>query len=248
MRAPHLQRMVPSGLSRSRSLTIAGAVGVAATLAFPPAALAHVSVTPETTESGESATIAFRVPNERDDATTVRVEVAFPADHPLASATPQTVPGWTVTVHKQPLDKPVEVGHGMASEAVSSIVWEGGQIAVGTFQNFPVFVSGMPREASTLAFKTLQTYSDGKVERWIDLPQPSGPEPDHPAPTVTVTVPQPAAVAEESTSDTTARVLGGAGLAAGLGAAIWAARGRRRPVEHAPETASEARKRERARL
>jgi uncharacterized protein YcnI len=248
MRAPHLQRMGTPGRSGPRRLAIAGAVGVAATLAFPPAALAHVSVTPETTDSGKSATIAFRVPDERDDATTTRVEVTFPTDHPLVSAMPQAVPGWTVTVQKQTLDKPVDSGDGMASTIVSSIVWEGGQIAPDTFQSFPVYIGKMPSDASTLTFKALQTYSDGKVERWIDLPTPGGPEPEHPAPTVTVTAVQPAAVTAESTSDTTARVLGGAGLVAGLGAAALAAWGRRRPTAGAPEKAEETGKRERVRL
>ncbi|MEV5296676.1 YcnI family copper-binding membrane protein [Amycolatopsis methanolica] len=212
MRAPHLRRIVA-----------ATAVGIAAMFLLPPAAWAHVSVSPDTAETGERATVAFRVPNERDDATTVRLEVRFPEDKPLASVTPQTVAGWSVSVTTTELPQPVATEHGTISEAVTAIVWEGGQIPVGTYQDFPVGIASPP--AGTLVMKTLQTYSDGQVVRWIDVPQAGQAEPEHPAPALSVAPPP----APGSTSDTTARVLGGVGLAAGLVALGWAAV-RRKPA------------------
>lgn len=249
MPAPRLQRMVPSEVFRPRRLIVVGAVAIVATLAAAPAAFAHVSVTPDTAEPGKPATIAFRVPNERDDASTVRLEVAFPPDHPFASATPQNVPGWTATVQKRTLEQPVQTNHGLAGTTVSSIVWEGGQIPPGTFQDFPVYLGKLPGAPGSLTFKALQTYSGGEVTRWIDVPEAGRPEPEHPAPTVTLAAPTPApAAAGESTSDTTARVLGGAGLLAGLGALVWAALGRRRPTEEPPARVDQAAKRAKARL
>ncbi|MEU0462737.1 YcnI family protein [Amycolatopsis sp. NPDC006131] len=203
--------------------------GIAAMSLLPPAAWAHVSVSPDTAEPGERATVAFRVPNERDDATTVRLEVRFPEDKPLASVTPQTVPGWSVSVTTTGLPQPVATEHGTISEAVTAIVWEGGRIPVGTYQDFPVSIASPP--AGTLVMKTLQTYSDGQVVRWIDVPQEGQAEPEHPAPTLSVAPPP----APASTSDTTARVLGGAGLAAGLVALGWAAIRRRTPAPAADE-------------
>jgi hypothetical protein len=38
-----------------------------------------------------------------------------------------------------------------------------------------------------VAFKAIQTYSNGDIVRWIDLPQPGQPAPAHPAPVVTLT-------------------------------------------------------------
>ncbi|MFJ8813342.1 YcnI family copper-binding membrane protein [Amycolatopsis thermoflava] len=225
MRAPHLRRTVT-----------ATAVGIAAMFLLPPAAWAHVSVSPDTAEPGERATVAFRVPNERDDATTVRLEVRFPEDKPLASVTPQTVPGWSVSVTTTELPQPVATEHGTISEAVTAIVWEGGQIPVGTYQDFPVSIASPP--AGTLVMKTLQTYSDGQVVRWIDVPQAGQAEPEHPAPALSVAPPP----APESTSDTTARVLGGAGLAAGLVALGWAA------VRRKPAPVPAVGEREKARL
>ncbi|NKQ57446.1 YcnI family protein [Amycolatopsis sp. K13G38] len=195
-----------------------------ATLAVPPAAFAHISITPGTVETGAPAVFSFHVPNENDTASTVRLEVVFPTDQPLSAATPQAVPGWRITVRKLPLDKPMQTSTGMSGQQVQSIVWEGGQIPPDTYAEFPVRVNAMPDKPGALAFKTLQTYSDGTVSRWIDATEPGKPEPEHPAPTVTVSAAVPAA-AEESTSDTTAIALGGAGLGAGviaLAVALWA--------------------------
>jgi uncharacterized protein YcnI len=229
---------------RAQQLVVAGVLCTAAMIAVPPVASAHVSVTPDSTAPGEPATIAFRVPNESDDASTVRLEVAFPADTPLAVAVPRTVPGWTVSVTRQALDEPVDTGHGLVEEAVSSIVWEGGQIAPDTYQEFPVYVPAMPHESGALAFKVLQTYSSGEVVRWIDVAAEGQPEPEHPAPTVRV-APPPAPVTTTSTSDTVGRVLGGAGLAAGLAAFVLTALGKRRRTAVSVDAAP---KREKARL
>ena len=78
MRAPSL-RIGTQKPFRAPRLVAAVLAGVAVTLAWPAVAAAHVSATPDTVAPGEPATISFRVPNERDDATTVRLEVLFPA-------------------------------------------------------------------------------------------------------------------------------------------------------------------------
>ncbi|CAM5352713.1 Membrane protein OS=Streptomyces microflavus OX=1919 GN=Smic_40250 PE=4 SV=1 [Streptomyces microflavus] len=75
---------------------IAIATGVAAStvLLLAGPAAAHVSVQPQgEAAKGGYATLNFKVPNERDQASTVKVEVNFPADHPLSSVTPEAVPG-----------------------------------------------------------------------------------------------------------------------------------------------------------
>jgi uncharacterized protein YcnI len=185
-----------------------------------------VSVNPGSVEPGEWATISFHLPNERDDAATVRFEVVFPADQPIADVMPSALPGWTVTVDKQ--------------DAVSSVSWTG-RLEPGTYQDFPVSLA-VPDEPGRLTFKALQTYSSGEVVRWIDPTEEGQPEPEHPAPTVTVA--KPAAPVAESTSDTTARVLGGAGFVAALVAAGLAVASRQRRGTPAPVTPE----REKARL
>jgi len=235
----HLSRLADH---RLRRFAVVGVMCAVAMFAGQLVAAAHVSVNPDSAVPGEPATVAFRVPNERDDVSTVRVEVVFPADRPLAVATPKAVSGWTVDVTKTPADEPIDTGHGTATEAVSSIVWTGGEIRPGTYEEFPVRIR-MPAEPGTLVFRALQTYSGGEVVRWIDVAGEGQPEPEHPAPVVTVAAPEPAPGVVESTSDTTALVLGGAGLVAGLAAlavVTWGGR-RRAPAAQVTQRREKAR-------
>jgi Domain of unkown function (DUF1775) len=41
----------------------------------------------------------------------------------------------------------------------------------------------------TLVFKVLQTYTDGRVDRWIEVPSGANAEPEFPAPVVTLAAP-----------------------------------------------------------
>ncbi len=218
MRAPSLW----IGRPAPPRLAVAALAGVAVLLACPAVAAAHVSAGPDTVAPGEPATISFRVPSERDDAATVRLEVLFPDRPVVDSATPQNLPGWKISVRPG-------AGDAMAGKPVTSIVWEGGTVPAGTFQEFPVRIGGL--RAGALAFRALQTYSDGQVVRWADPAQPGQPEPEHPAPVVTVA---PATVAEVSDVDVLARVLGGGALVVALAAAGVASL-RRRSAGSRPE-------------
>ena len=68
-------------------------------LAVPAAAQAHVTLQPNTAAAGAFTRLDVRVPNERDDASTTKVEVQFPDG--FASASYEPVPGWDVKVTKE---------------------------------------------------------------------------------------------------------------------------------------------------
>src|SRR3954463_9677674 len=102
----------------------AAAVGGSAVLALSAPALAHVSVQPEgTAAKGGYAVVDFKVPNERDNTSTTKLEVSFPTDHPLASAMPEPIDGWTIKVTRSKLAEPLEVHGEKITEAVSKITW-----------------------------------------------------------------------------------------------------------------------------
>ncbi|MCF3167951.1 YcnI family protein [Streptomyces sp. CB04723] len=171
---------------------IALAAGVAASTVLLVAgpASAHVSVQPVgEAAKGGYATLNFKVPNERDQASTVKLEVNFPADHPLSSVTPQAVPGWKISIDKSKLDKPLEVHGKKITEAVSKVTWtaDDSEIAPGYFQQFPVSVGALPEDADQLVFKAIQTYDNKEVVRWIEEPKAGGEEPDSPAPVLKLT-------------------------------------------------------------
>ncbi|MFE7312659.1 YcnI family protein [Streptomyces sp. NPDC057555] len=225
----------------ARRLPVAGGIAAGSVLLLAGPAFAHVTVQPGTAPKGGFATVDIKVPNERDDASTVKVEVALPTDHPLASVMPQPVPGWTVEVTKSKLAKPVEMEGEKINEAPSKITWtaDGKGIGPGQFQQFPLSVGQLPSDADQLVFKALQTYSDKEVVRWIEPTKDGGPEPENPAPVLKLTAADAQgapdgkndakAAAAAPTSDTTARLLAVGGIVVGLvGVAFGVLAGRRR--------------------
>jgi uncharacterized protein YcnI len=149
---------------------------------------AHVTVNPGSASQGGYTALSLRVPNETDAASTTKVQVFLPQDHPLASVSVKPHPGWEAKVETKKLATPLTTDDGEVTEGVSSITWtpdsQGDAIKPGEYDEFDVSVGPLP-EVSSLTFKALQTYSDGTVVRWIDPPAPEGqPEPEHPAPTL----------------------------------------------------------------
>jgi len=161
-------------------------------------AAAHVTVHPASVPAGaQDAEITFRVPNERDDANTVRLQVFFPTSPPFLTVDVLPVPGWTATVHVVNLPRPIPSDDGPVTQVVSDITWmaTAGGITRGQYEDFAVSVGSLPSRPGAVDFKALQTYSSGEVVRWIEVPTPQVPEPDTPAPVLTLTGPSPRAPA-----------------------------------------------------
>ena len=159
-------------------------IGALALMVGPAAA--DVTVVPGEAEAKSFAILSFSVPNERDDLDTVKVEVQMPRNKVIRSVSVQPKPGWTVTITKRTLDKPMKNGDETVSEVVDTITWEGGVVGPGEFDLFTISAGPMPKNGSHLEFKTLQTYSDGEVVRWIESTPESGDEPENPAPTLDI--------------------------------------------------------------
>ncbi|CAM5596094.1 hypothetical protein SALBM135S_03336 [Streptomyces alboniger] len=234
-------------------IAAAGTVAASAVLVLSAPAFAHVSVSPEgEAAKGGYATVNFKVPNEMDDASTNKLEVTFPADHPLASVMTMPVPGWTAKVTRSKLDKPLEIHGEKIDEAVTKVTWtaDGKGIQPGSFQKFPVSMGQLPEDADELVFKAVQTYDNKEVVRWIEPQQKGQEEPEHPAPALALTAAsddhhgggaaddakadtkeagtESAADSSDGT-DTTARVLGVVGIVVGVaGVAFGVLAGRRR--------------------
>ncbi|MGY0068585.1 YcnI family copper-binding membrane protein [Streptomyces sp. QTS137] len=170
---------------KASRIAAVGAVAGVAVLTLSAPAFAHVSVQPEgEAAKGGYAVVDFKVPNERDNASTTKLEVTFPTDHPLASVMPQPVDGWDIKVTESKLDEPLEMHGKKIDKAVTKVTWTADDdgIEPGFFQKFPVSVGTLPEDADELVFKALQTYSNKEVVRWIEVPQEGQEEPDFPAP------------------------------------------------------------------
>ena len=160
--------------------TVALAIGVLVLFAAP--ALAHVTVDPSEAPKGQRHE-AHLPRAERDGAAnTVKFDVKFDENHPIATVAVKPKAGWTANVIKKPLKAPLQTDNGQVTEAVSEIVWTGGTIAPGQFDEFEVSVGPLPSDVDLLLFPAVQTYSDGTEVSWIQQSFPGQPEPDHPAP------------------------------------------------------------------
>jgi uncharacterized protein YcnI len=177
-------RSCSRALSRAAFIAAATTAGV---LLFAVPALAHITVSPGSAQPGSTIVLTFHVPNEEASAYTTRVDMQIPTDHPIAQLLVRPVPGWTISVRTVTLAKPLVTDDGQFTQAVSEVIWSGGKIAPGQFQDFSLSADPLPQGVSQLTFKTIQTYSNGDVVRWIDVPQPGQAEPDHPAPVLLLT-------------------------------------------------------------
>jgi uncharacterized protein YcnI len=211
----------------------AGAVGAlvaAVVVGTAISASAHVTVHPDVTTAGQGAQLTFRVPDESDTANTIKLVVTLPQDRPFTDVSTQPMEGWTATVTDAPLPKPVDVGGATITKAPHTVTWtalSGTKIAPGEYQNFSLATDALPA-AGAMVLPVAQDYSDGTVVNWSEPTVAGKAEPEHPAPTFTVTVASatdasapPGATIQASpastpvaatTTDNTARVLGGLAL------------------------------------
>jgi periplasmic copper chaperone A len=216
---------------------------LAAPLVLASAAGAHVTVQPGEVPAGGFTRLDVRVPTERDNASTTKVAVQFPAGFTTVSTEP--VPGWTAKVTRAKLAKPQVNDEGeKITDRVDTVTWTatGGRgIGPGQFQDFGLSLAVPDKAGSALTFKAVQTYSGGEVVRWIGPP-----DSDEPAPQVKLTAAEeegggtaPAAQQQPASGDggddgggsdalsIIALIVGAAGLAAGI-AALLRGRGRTR--------------------
>ena len=212
-----------SYLPHARRAGAVAGLAAAAVLGLATAASAHVTVNPDTAEQGSYAKVTFRVPNERDDASTTKLVVNLPADQPLTSVSVRPLPGWTAKAKKSKLPKPVQVEGAEVTEAITTITWSGGKVEPGQFQEFDVSLGPLPANTDRLVFTADQTYSNGEVVKWADKQAEGAAEPEHPAPVLKLVPKTEGTEAkltaqvkpDSSAEDGTARTLGGAGLAVG---------------------------------
>lgn len=158
----------------TRAVIVAG-VALLAVLGIATPALAHTKVVIDNPQAGATnVTMTMTSEAESGKAGIVSVHVVLPEGITPDQVTLVSGPaGWTLTRTQD--------GYTVAGKA----------LPVHTDAKLVARIAQLPATATVLIFKTLVTYSDGKVDRWIELPTASNPNPDQPAPTVSL---KPAAV------------------------------------------------------
>lgn len=148
-------------------------------------AMAHVTANPNNGSAGQYFETKFRISHGFDGSDTTEVHLTLPKGTVIAKA--QNKPGWTVTVNKSKLEKPVPAGHGkMAEEQIDEIIWKGGPLPHDQYDEFGLLTK-LPDAPGIIWLPVKQVCKDGiadwknvpaQMERWHDT--------DHPAPFVKI--------------------------------------------------------------
>ncbi|MEW1757584.1 DUF1775 domain-containing protein [Streptomyces cyaneofuscatus] len=148
----------------ARRVSAAGALALTALFASAAPALAHVEVQSETPQAlAQNVSLTFEAEAESDSAGITEMRVVLPDGIAPADVALQGQPkGWKLTAD------------------TDGFTVGGPPVAVGTNAVFTVKVRQLP-DADELAFKTIETYSDGKISRWIEIPKGDA-KPQQPAP------------------------------------------------------------------
>ncbi|MFJ9586155.1 DUF1775 domain-containing protein [Streptomyces acidicola] len=158
-----------------RRVALAGAAALAATLALAAPAAAHVEVEADTPQAlAEDVTLTFVSEAESDSAGFTELRVVLPEGIAPEDVTLDEAPkGWKF--------KATSDGYTVAGPALKA----------GVDGEHKVRVRQLP-DAKELAFKTVETYSDGKISRWIELPT-GGEDSEQPAPVLELKAAAPGA-------------------------------------------------------
>jgi hypothetical protein len=149
-------------------------------------AVAHIEVSAEGAQAGAGpVTLSFMAESESPNVGIVGVKAQLPdgmapADVSLAGA-PE---GWALT----PTADGFELG--------------GPALAPGLDAEYSVTVAQLPADATELAFPTLQRYSDGREDAWIEPVTDALPNPEKPAPVLSVAPAPPGATTAGTPSPT----------------------------------------------
>lgn len=161
-------------------MMVAALAGLSVTgLAGP--ALAHVEVSANKTQAGATdVTVTFSGEAENPAAGIQKERVVLPQGIAPASVTLVKAPaGWTFT------------------RGADGFTVGGKALATGTDAEWSVKIAKLPDGVTRLNFKTLETYGNGDISRWIEIQQPGQDEPDNPAPLLTL---QPGAAPAATTA------------------------------------------------
>ncbi|WP_412735530.1 DUF1775 domain-containing protein [Krasilnikovia sp. MM14-A1259] len=133
-------------------------------------ALAHVEVSADKKQAGATdVTLTFVGEAESTKAGIVSERVVLPQGIAPADVTLVKAPG------------------GWAYKAdPDGFTVSGKALPVGKDSEWKVKIAKLPDGETRLSFKTVETYSDGSVDRWIEIQEPGEAEPDHPAPLLTL--------------------------------------------------------------
>lgn len=152
---------------RLATISVLAGMGV---LAVAGPAAAHVEVSADKTQAGASdVTLTFAGEAESETAGIKSERVYLPKGIAPEAVTLVKAPaGWTF------------------ARTADGFTVGGKALKIGTDAEWKVKIAKLPDGETRLSFRTLETYGDGKISRWIEIQKEGEEEPENPAPLVTL--------------------------------------------------------------
>ncbi|MDW8805284.1 DUF1775 domain-containing protein [Streptomyces scabiei] len=152
----------------ARRGAVAVTAALTAVLVLPTPASGHAEVESGTARAlAENVTLAFTSEAESDTSGFTRLRVVLPDGIAPGDVTLADAPeGWKLT------------------RASDGYIVAGPALDTGTDAEHSIKVRRLP-DVGQLVFKTVETYGDGRISRWIELPDGDA-EPEQPAPVLTL--------------------------------------------------------------
>lgn len=129
---------------------------------------AHAVLENKTAQNGSYFKATIRIGHGCEGAAINRITVEIPDG--LRLAKPQPKPGWKIQIDKQKLDEPF-TSHGKTiTEDVAKLIWEGGPLDNGYFDEFSFMVK-VAAEPQILYVPVKQECVDGTSIYWHQVPE-----------------------------------------------------------------------------
>jgi uncharacterized protein YcnI len=163
------------------------AIAIASLLAG--AASAHITLEGQEAAVASSYKAVFRVPHGCDGKATIKIRVQVPEG--VIAVKPQPKPGWTLEKIKGKYAKSYDYYGTPISEGVKEVVWSGGNLPDDEYDEFVfrAYLTDSLKPDTKLYFPVVQECTDGKADRWIEIPAAGKTADDYetPAPGLTLT-------------------------------------------------------------
>jgi uncharacterized protein YcnI len=120
---------------------------------FAGVASAHVTVQPKETSQGKYEMFTVKVPSEKEEVTTTKIEVIIPGEVNISRFEPK--PGWTYETQND------------VSGKITSVTWTTENDGLSSTEFGQFNMNGkVGDEVTEIVWKAYQTYSDGSVVEW----------------------------------------------------------------------------------
>lgn len=127
---------------------------------------AHIVLEQKSATAGSYHKATFMVGHGCDGSATTGIDIEMP--EAMAVVKPMPKPGWQLTTQSAPLSVPMSLHGRPITETVSRVVWKGGPLADGHYDEF-VLLLQLPQRKGPLYFKVVQICEQGRSD-WVEVP------------------------------------------------------------------------------